>query len=106
MDRGLTRDQLAARFQVRPGTLRAWECGSSRPAVRLIPAVLAFLGYDVDSPEGSIWDRVRWKRRRLGLSEAALGRLLGLAPSTFFRGECGTRTTSTQTLERLKRFLE
>jgi transcriptional regulator with XRE-family HTH domain len=75
-----------------PGSVNAWERNYRRPALRRLPAIAAFLGCELggavpkDAPLGL---RVASKRRRLGLSQKALARSLGLDEATVRRWERG-----------------
>ncbi len=105
VDQGLSQAKLARTLGVTWSTVRDWETGRTRPALRLKPRVLAFLAREEDRPEGSIWEQVRWKRERLGLSQAGLQRMLGIHASTLYRGERGANRTTPRVLRVLQGFL-
>ncbi len=85
-----------------PDTIRFWETGRSQPAVRLYPWVVAFLGYELEGTPMTIGAAVRTKRRRLGLSQRALARILDIAPSTVWRVESRRYGPDRRTLRRMR----
>ena len=46
LDLGLLQRDVAGRIGVSAWTIANWEKGKTEPAVRFIPHILAFLGYD------------------------------------------------------------
>ena len=87
LDLGLTRGEAAHQIGVDKDTLLRWESGAFRPTVRRLPKVLEFLGYDPSGGNRSFAQRLVSSRRRLGVSQAALARMLGVASRTVWRWE-------------------
>jgi transcriptional regulator with XRE-family HTH domain len=88
---GLLQREVAHVLGVDPGSVNAWERNYREPSLRLLPAIRAFLGYDLenvpdDTPLGF---RIASKRRRLGLSQKALGESLGIDEGTVGKWERG-----------------
>ena len=72
-------------------TVRNWEKGRREPAIRLWPRVVEFLGYDPDPEPDGIGQRIKWTRRRRGLSIHEFARKLGVDPEALRRWERGIR---------------
>jgi DNA-binding XRE family transcriptional regulator len=69
-----------------------WELGTSAPALRFIPRIVAFIGFDPTSPDASHpGHRLAHARRLRGLSQEALAARLGIDPSTLASWEAGRR---------------
>ena len=62
--------------------------------MRRWPGILHFLGYDPTPPGVGLPDHVRAYRREHGLTQAALGRQLGLDEGTIVDLEAGKRRAS------------
>lgn len=73
---------VAKTLGVNAFTVLNWEKDRTEPAIRHYPAILAFLGYDPFPPPVTLADRLKAKRRALGLSIDALAAQLGVDPST------------------------
>jgi DNA-binding XRE family transcriptional regulator len=82
-----------------------WEQDRTKPTVRFIPGIIAFLGYDPFSAPQTLWERIRSKRRQLGLSQERLAKLLGVDEGTLRRWERGEWVPKGDRLERIARFL-
>jgi len=76
---------------VHPLTVTNWEHSRTNPALRFLPGILALLSFDPSSPTTSPGERLRACRRRAGLSQERLARLLGIDPSTLSRWERNLR---------------
>lgn len=87
LDLRLSTRKAATRMGVSQSTVTDWETGRSSPAVRAIPAVIAFLGYDPYPAPQTEGERVRAKRRQLGLTRKGLADLLGVDQETVARWE-------------------
>ena len=89
MDLGLRQRRVAEIFGANPWTYLLWEHDRTRPTPRFVPAILQFLGYD-PFPKGVTFpERLRAARRRLGLTQAELGRQVGLSEGTVYDLEHG-----------------
>ena len=86
-ERKLLQRQLADEIGVAAATIGNWENNKSEPPIALMPAVIAFLGYDPMPEPTSLADRMRAYRVRTGLSikEAAL--LAGVNEDTWAKWE-------------------
>lgn len=78
MDLGITQKEAARRLGADEWTVINWEKGRTDPAVRFVPAVLAFLGFDPLPSGETFQDRIRAARHRLGLTQAGVGQLAGV----------------------------
>ena len=89
---GLRQREVAARLGVTTKTYANWEWGvSQRAALRLLPAVIRFLGYDPRPVPETFPERLRFAREGRGLSVQGLAALLGMVPSTILAWEKGSR---------------
>jgi transcriptional regulator with XRE-family HTH domain len=61
-----------------------WETNRVSPALRFLPKIIAFLGYDpcVDRQPQSLAEQLKAQRKKLGLSQKKLAGLLGIDQST------------------------
>jgi transcriptional regulator with XRE-family HTH domain len=106
IDLGLLQRDVAEKLQVNQMTICNWETNRTSPQLRLIPEIVAFLGYDPhDTPPQALGKRIIAIRRSLGLSQKRLARLLNIDPSTLGRWETGEGSPSKILLRRLDAFL-
>jgi transcriptional regulator with XRE-family HTH domain len=89
LDLKLFQAQVAARIGVDEATITNWEGNRTAPAVRHIPAIFEFLGYDPIPDPPSFPERLATYRRRLGLSQRRLAEKLGVDPTTVRDWEAG-----------------
>lgn len=89
LDRGLRQEDAARELDVTPSTVTRWEGNLTRVAIRFLPKVVAFLGYDPREEGGELGERVRMLRERQGLSQVGLAAKLGVDTSTVARLESG-----------------
>jgi DNA-binding transcriptional regulator YiaG len=83
---------VARELGVTTKTYRNWERGVSHSvAVRHLPGVIRFLGYDPRPEPHGFPERLRFVREGRGLSIEGLGALLGIVPSTVLAWEQGSR---------------
>jgi transcriptional regulator with XRE-family HTH domain len=75
-------------------------------AVRFLTRILRFLDHTPFAPGRSLPERLRVRRRTLGLSERELARTLDVDESTLARLERGTRRPSEVLLDRLRTVLD
>jgi DNA-binding transcriptional regulator YiaG len=83
----LVADVLGADSQ----SVNAWERNCRQPVLRRLPAIAAFLGYNLEnvSDDASLGLRIASRRRRLGLSQKRLAELLGIDEATVRKWERG-----------------
>lgn len=86
---GLFQSQVAAQIGVHELTITNWEGNESQPAIRWIPAIIRFLGYDPANSPGSFPERLVAARRALGLSQRTLASRLGVDPAIIQGWEAG-----------------
>lgn len=91
---GLFQSQVAAQIGVHALTICNWESNESRPAVKYIPAIIGFLGYDPPVATRSLPERLIASRRALGLTQRQLAAELGIDPSTIRGWERGEHKPS------------
>jgi transcriptional regulator with XRE-family HTH domain len=86
---GLLQREVADLLGADPQSVNAWERNYRQPSLRLLPAIRAFLGYDLENVPGDtpLGLRIASKRRRLGFSQKALARCLGIDEGTVRRSE-------------------
>jgi transcriptional regulator with XRE-family HTH domain len=104
---GLTQSELATQLDVSPWTLRNWESGATSPAVRFLPRLTRFLGYEPESPalEG-IADYLKVARRGRGWSQKEAARRLGVDPCTWSSWERGGTVVVLTHRRRVEMFLD
>lgn len=93
LELGLYQKDVAKLFGITLFTIINWEKGRTTPTVKFIPSLVQFLGYDPLPKERptSIADRLRTKRRELGLGQRETAQILGVNASTVTRWEGGSR---------------
>jgi len=107
LDLGLQKKQLASQFSVDETTIHNWEDKGITPAIRFIPRIIEFLGYDPTqggAPQ-CLGERLRSHRKRLGLSRKKLATLLGIDQSTVASWERGEHRPTSRSLKLIERFL-
>ena len=102
LDLGLLQRDVAERLSVDDTTVTNWELGRTGPALRFMPVLIRFLGYNPYPPGQSLAKRLRIRRRKLGWSQAHLAVLLGVDERTVARWERGSRRPGTEILARLE----
>lgn len=106
---GLLQREVGQWVGVSADTIRNWETGRTKPAVRFIPRIADFLG---ESPFGSrseadgFPDWLTLARRRLGLTQRELAGRLGVDPSTVGHWERGEHRPIRRQRERVEAFFE
>jgi DNA-binding XRE family transcriptional regulator len=75
------------------------------PRFRYLPKIIEFLGYVPEySTTEKLVERIVTHRKRLGLSQKGLARLLDVDPSTLAKWEQGKRTPKGLYLEKVRAF--
>ncbi|MBL8311197.1 MAG: YifB family Mg chelatase-like AAA ATPase [Burkholderiales bacterium] len=87
---GLRQIDVAERIGVAEWTIINWERGTTTKVPdRYFAKVIEFLGYNPE-PEPSTWGaRLKWKRRLLGLTATAFGKMIGVSVDTIQAWERG-----------------
>ena len=106
LDLGLLQRAVAQKLGVAEASVYNWENGRSSPALRFVPRILAFLGYDpYDTQPENLGERIVAARRRLGLTQRELARRLDVDASTLGRWERGEGQPSRKLVGRLSALL-
>jgi transcriptional regulator with XRE-family HTH domain len=106
LDLGLLQREVAEKLGVTASTIWNWEANHSSPQLRLIPKVIAFLGYDLCCTQpGSFGERLLADRRAQGMSQKGLAYLLGVDPGTLGKWERGQSHPSERLLPKLEDLL-
>jgi DNA-binding transcriptional regulator YiaG len=104
MDLGLSQAAVALRLGVCPETVLHWELGRTIPGALHLGRITEFLGYyPLDSvPIADFPGRVLEVRRRLGLTQRALARCLGVSEDAVRDWERGRHKPQAGTKTRLR----
>ena len=78
---------VAAKLRVNIETLKNWERGVGSPSVRQLPRIIEFLGYDPEPVPEDLAGRIRYARRRLGLTQEEMAKALGVDTVSLWRWE-------------------
>lgn len=107
LDLGLQKKQLARQFSVDGTTIHNWEDKGITPALRFIPSIIDFLGYDPTDGGAArcLGESLRSHRRRLGLSQKKLASLLGIDQSNLTAWETGKHRPTKTSRDLIKEFL-
>jgi transcriptional regulator with XRE-family HTH domain len=81
-------DQAEA-LSVDPITVLNWEKGKTKPVIRSLPAIFAFLGYIPAAQSATVGERLLHFRQRHGWSVQAAAQHLGVDPTTWGDWERG-----------------
>jgi transcriptional regulator with XRE-family HTH domain len=102
----ITLRQVAEQIGVNGATITNWERNASAPAIRYMPAIIRFLGYDPLPPAESLPERLRSARRELGLTQRKMAERLGVDPCTLRDWENGLHQPIKKSIEIIARALE
>jgi transcriptional regulator with XRE-family HTH domain len=107
LDLKLLQKDVGTLLEVDEETIWNWENNHCTPQIRFIPKVIDFLGYDPLVPlSETIGARLLKYRKRHGLSQKELAKLLVIDPTTLSRLERGRPKTRTHTIEKVSAFLD
>ena len=102
LDLGLLQKDVAVWLGVAVENVRNWEWRRTKPAVRFLPAIRGFLGYDpCERGASSFAEALRQARSAAGLTQCALARRAGFDPSTIGAWERGENCPDVASLTRL-----
>lgn len=96
---------VAERVGVDKCCINNWEGNYSTPAVKYMPAIIEFLGYNPLPEPKDVADRLVRHRMTLGLTQRESAAHVGVDQGTLARWERGEREPTGAFLERVKRFL-
>jgi len=86
-------------------TVCNWE-NNRGPAIRMIPKIIQFLGYDpINKQFNTFGEKIKAYRRKRGLSIKKLARILRIDPTTLARWERGEGAPGAGLHRRLHSFL-
>jgi transcriptional regulator with XRE-family HTH domain len=97
---------VAAQLGVDVANIRNWEQNKTSPAVRFLPGILGFLGYDPERCPTSLPEALRMARRAAGLSQEELAKLAGCDETTIAKWERGSNRPFPANVTRLRRIFE
>jgi transcriptional regulator with XRE-family HTH domain len=84
----LLQREVAEHLGVKTDTILNWEHCRTKPTLRSLPRVIAFLGYDPSIAEPkTLGEKVLQYRKSQGLSQKELARQMGIDPTTLARLE-------------------
>ncbi|MBI1804137.1 MAG: helix-turn-helix transcriptional regulator [Ignavibacteriae bacterium] len=93
---------MAKLLGVTTSTITNWEKNRGGSALRLIPNITTFLGYDpVPETATTLGQKIKLYRRSRGLSMKKLAKKLGIDPTTLTRWERGRSVPSSRLRDRL-----
>jgi len=105
LDLNLLQAQVAEQIGVDKTTVCNWESNASLPAIRYIPAVLRFLGYNPLPSGQTLIERLAATRKVLGLSQRELALANGVDEATWRGWEAGQHKPVGKNVELIERFL-
>jgi DNA-binding transcriptional regulator YiaG len=87
LDLGLFQAQVAQQLGVDETTVHNWEARGRAPALRHLPKIIGFLGYNPLPLAQTLAEQLIRHRKMLGLSRDALALRLGIDPGTLRKWE-------------------
>jgi DNA-binding XRE family transcriptional regulator len=105
MELGLFQRDVAKRLGIGVFTYLTWEKERKVPFNRYWPKIVDFLGSDPSPAPQALGERIKAKRRELGLTQRGLAQLLGWDPGTIYRYELGVWAPSGDRLVRMEAWL-
>jgi transcriptional regulator with XRE-family HTH domain len=98
--------EVATRLGVHIESVKNWERGATSPTIKQTPKIIEFLGYDPAPLPGTILEQIRNARRRLGLTQKGMAKIIGVDPVTVYRWEKGLSVLSAEKLQCLQGLLQ
>jgi len=106
LDLALTQRDVAQRLGADEASVWNWGKNRSSPALRFVPRIIEFLGYEPDDTKPQhLGQQIVAFRQRWGLTQKALARRLGVDPSTVASWERGEHQPTKRLLQRLNEVL-
>jgi DNA-binding transcriptional regulator YiaG len=105
LDLHLLQSEVAKQIGVHNVTVHNWESNASVPAIRYIPAVLHFLGYNPLLPGQTLIERLVAARKVLGMSQRELALAHGVDEATWRGWEAREHQPIGRNVELIERFL-
>jgi transcriptional regulator with XRE-family HTH domain len=105
LDLNLIQRQVAEQIGVGEATITNWERNATTPAIRYIPAIIEFLGYDPLPPTNSFSDRLATTRKVLGVSQRKIAEKLSVDPATVKGWESGMHKPMNKSVDLIGRVL-
>jgi transcriptional regulator with XRE-family HTH domain len=102
---GLLQREVAEKIGVDETTVYKWERQRTKPEIRFIARIIEFLGYDPLPCPKSFPERLKIRRRRMGLSPRRLASKLGINPSTLANLETGRQRPTKESRNLIDGFL-
>lgn len=87
-------------------TVNAWETGRAEPKTSYLGRIIEFLGYEPFQGAMTFAERLREKRRNLGLTQYQLARQLDVPKDTISLLETGKEVTNRRVLTVVREFVE
>jgi transcriptional regulator with XRE-family HTH domain len=106
LDLNLLQRQVAEQIGVDEATITNWERNASHQAIRCIPAIIQFLGYDPLPAASAFPERLVAARKVLGLSQRKMAEKLGVDPATIQEWEAGRHRPAKKSLDVIGRVLQ
>lgn len=100
---GQKQAQVAELIGVNEWTYLLWESDRTEPTARYWPALIRLLGYDPNPPPTSWNEKIKVKRRALGLTVKEAAKSIGVDEGTFSKWERGLARPHVQK-SKLKKF--
>jgi transcriptional regulator with XRE-family HTH domain len=105
LDLGLEQAEAATRLGVHIETLKNWESGRLQPTVPVVPRIIEFLGHNPLPRPATFPEFLAYHRKRLGLHQGGLAKLIGVNANTVWRWETGYLPPA-NTVDRVRRKVE
>jgi transcriptional regulator with XRE-family HTH domain len=99
LDLNFLQKQVADRIGVDETTITNWERNATAPAIRHIPAIIQFLGYDPAPPASTFPERIAAARKAHGLSQRKMAEKMGVDPTTLRGWEAGRHQPTKKSLD-------
>lgn len=105
LDLGLFQKDVASRLGVNESTILNWENNACAPAIRFIPRIVGFLGYDPYPVPRTLGEALLAKRRHVGLSRKRMAKTLAIDEGTLARWEKGASRPTGKRVHMVEEFL-